>query len=151
MFSKKGIAFFILLLRYMHSNNSSIFASKNNYPMKIQYLLLIFLTIFILNKKSFAQQTNQAHYPQEKHLENVKQLTFGGDNAEAYFSFDSQKITFQSNNKAWGVDCDQIFYFDLKKGDMSQTRPPMVSTSKGRTTCSYFLPGDKKIVYASTH
>src|SRR5437588_546513 len=53
-------------------------------------------------------------YPGEKHFSSLKQLTFGGDNAEAYFSSDSKKIVFQSNNPAWGgIQCDQIFFFDL--------------------------------------
>lgn len=91
-------------------------------------------------------------YPgEEKHLSNVKQLTFGGDNAEAYFSFDSKQITFQSTNKAWGVECDQIYHFNLADGNMKSKVPQMVSTGKGRTTCSYFMPGDSLILYSSTH
>jgi len=87
----------------------------------------------------------------EKHLKNLKQLTFGGDNAEAYFSFDNKKIVFQSNNKKWGVQCDQIFTTPLDKMGSPEFLPPMVSTGLGRTTCSYFMPGDSTIVYASTH
>jgi len=87
----------------------------------------------------------------EKHLKNLKQLTFGGDNAEAYFSFDNQKIVFQSNNKKWGVQCDQIFTTPLAQMGSPEFQPPMVSTGLGRTTCSYFMPGDSTIVYASTH
>lgn len=85
-----------------------------------------------------------------KHLSNIRQLTFGGDNAEAYFSFDSKQLVFQSNNKAWGVSCDQIFYMDVNEG-ASKQQPVMISTGKGRTTCSYFMPGNKTILYASTH
>jgi Tol biopolymer transport system component len=95
--------------------------------------------------------TDTLAYPQEKHFKNLRQLTFGGDNAEAYFSFDSKKIVFQSNYKIWGLECDQIFYFDLAQGDMAQGRPQMISTSHGRTTCSYFMPGDSLILYGSTH
>lgn len=90
-------------------------------------------------------------YPKEKHFNNLKQLTFGADNAEAYWSFDSKKIVFQSNNPAWGVQCDQIFVADVKKSKLKEQKPVQLSTGKGRTTCSYFLPGNKKIVYASTH
>ncbi|TNE81959.1 MAG: hypothetical protein EP332_02025 [Bacteroidetes bacterium] len=90
-------------------------------------------------------------YPSEKHFASLKQLTFGGDNAEAYFSFDNKKVSFQSNNKAWGLQCDQIFTFELGNTDMQYTRPQMVSTGKGRTTCSFFMPGDTTIIYASTH
>lgn len=90
-------------------------------------------------------------YEQEKHLANVHQLTFGGNNAEAYFSFDDQYLVFQSDNPAWGLECDQIFYMPVATGTPEGKKPPMLSTGKGRTTCSYFMPGDKSIVYASTH
>ncbi len=90
-------------------------------------------------------------YPQEKHLQNIRQLTAGGDNAEAYFSFNNQMAVFQSNYEEWGVECDQIFYFDLTEDNLVENKPAMISTGKGRTTCSYFLPGDSLIVYASTH
>ncbi|MBM3918107.1 MAG: hypothetical protein FJ344_01180 [Sphingomonadales bacterium] len=84
----------------------------------------------------------------EKHFRNLIQLTFGGDNAEAYWSFDSKRLVFQSNYRDWKVACDQIFMFDvLRQG----VRPRMVSTGLGRTTCSYFLPGDSTFLYASTH
>ena len=89
---------------------------------------------------------------QEKHLKNIHQLTYGGDNAEAYFSFDSKNLTFQCNNHAWGLKCDQIFNLDIAKAAADTTyRPPLISTGMGRTTCSYFLPGNKQIIYASTH
>ena len=91
------------------------------------------------------------HYPQEKHLKNIKQLTFGGDNAEAYFSFDNSMITFQATNHQWGDQCDQIYYTKLASADMKDHKPTLISKSEGRTTCSYFLPGNKTIVYASTH
>lgn len=94
---------------------------------------------------------NTLHYENEKHLKNIKQLTFGGDNAEAYWSFDGKSIVFQANTKSWGLECDQIFTMDaedvLDNGKVAQ----MISTGKGRTTCSYFLPGDSTIVYSSTH
>lgn len=86
------------------------------------------------------------HYAAERHFKAVRQLTFGGDNAEAYFSFDNRKVVFQLTNPAMNVSCDQIFYSDTK-----DFKPKQVSTGKGRTTCSYFLPGDSLILYASTH
>jgi len=94
---------------------------------------------------------NVLHYPQEKHLKNIRQITFGGDNAEAYWSFDSSKLVFQANNKAWGLECDQIFMMDASKPLDSTEIPQLISTGKGRTTCSYFLADDKTIVYSSTH
>ncbi len=88
-------------------------------------------------------------YPGETNFKNLKQLTFGGDNAEAYFSFDNKNLVFQASNKKWGVDCDQIYTMTIDgfKGDM----PQLVSTGKGRTTCSYYLPGNQEIIYSSTH
>ncbi len=82
--------------------------------------------------------------PQEIHLKNVRQLTFGGDNAEAYWSFAGDRLIMQTNHKPYS--CDQI-------EEMPLTGAPgkLVSTGKGRTTCSYYLKGDQEIVYASTH
>ncbi len=81
---------------------------------------------------------------QEKHLRNVKQLTFGGENAEAYFSSDGQKLIFQSKRET--RECDQIYTMNVDGSDQK-----MVSTGMGRTTCSYFFPNNKRILYASTH
>ncbi|HWU86416.1 MAG TPA: PA domain-containing protein, partial [Kofleriaceae bacterium] len=82
--------------------------------------------------------------PEEKHLRNVRQLTFGGDNAEAYWAFGGDRLILQSNHKPYA--CDQIEVLPLAGG-----APKLVSTGKGRTTCSYFLKGDQEIIYASTH
>lgn len=90
-------------------------------------------------------------FPQEKHLANLRQLTFGGDNAEAYWSFDNHKLTFQATRSAWNASCDQIFMIDTRKAIDTSRAPQLISTGKGRTTCSYFMPGNKKILYASTH
>lgn len=102
-------------------------------------------------KSGATKIVNTVHYPQEKHLKNVRQLTFGGDNAEAYWSFDNQSIVFQATNKDWSVECDQIYTMpitqDLSKGGI----PQLISNGLGRTTCSYFLPGNETIVYSSTH
>jgi dipeptidyl aminopeptidase/acylaminoacyl peptidase len=91
------------------------------------------------------------HYEEEAHLTNIRQLTFGGDNAEAYFSFDDTKLTFQSNFSDWGLECDQIFYFDIENDDLSAGKPQLISTGLGRTTCAYFMPGDTSILFGSTH
>jgi Tol biopolymer transport system component len=87
----------------------------------------------------------------EEHFKHLRQLTFGGDNAEAYWSFDDTYIVFQATNPKWGDECDQIYYFNWQTDDIINGRPFMVSTGSGRTTCSYFLPGDSLIIYASTH
>lgn len=98
-----------------------------------------------------AQKADTLKFANEKHLKNVKQITFGGDNAEAYWSSDSKKVVFQATNKKWGVTCDQIYYFDLEKYQRTAVAPPLLSTGLGRTTCSYFMKGNTSIVYASTH
>ena len=88
---------------------------------------------------------------QEAHLANIQQLSFGGDNAEAYFSPNGKQLVFQSNNKKWGLACDQIFKLDIAKAAQDSTYMPMrVSNGLGRTTCSYFMPNGQDIVYAST-
>ena len=80
----------------------------------------------------------------EKHLANIKMLTDDGENAEAYLSFDEKKLIYQSSHG--DIKCDQIFTMNMDGSDKK-----MVSTGYGKTTCSYFLPGDKKIIYSSTH
>lgn len=94
--------------------------------------------------------TDTLRYAQESHLFNMRQLTNGGDNAEAYFSFNDKYLSFQATNRAWGTLCDQIFYMPVT-GKYEGKRPPLISTGNGRTTCAYFMPGDKSILYASTH
>ena len=89
-------------------------------------------------------------YPEEIHFKSLRQVTFGGDNAEAYWSFDDKQIVFQSNNTNWNVSCDQMFLMDAD-ASFRDKMPPMISTGKGRTTCAYFLPDNKHIIYASTH
>ena len=80
----------------------------------------------------------------ESHLTDIKQLTFGGENAEAYFSSDGGRLVFQATRADY--PCDQIF---TMRTDGSEVR--RVSTGKGRTTCGYFYPGGKELLFASTH
>ncbi len=87
----------------------------------------------------------------EKHFAHLKQMTFGGDNAEAYWSFDGQRLSFQAHNAAWGDSCDQIYTFDPFTDDLRKKKPQLISVNHGRTTCSYYLPGDSLILFASTH
>ena len=101
------------------------------------------MLVFFLTVVSFSQNDDYK-FEGEKHLTNIRMLTDGGENAEAYLSFDEQKLIFQST--VGDMKCDQIFTMKL---DGSEKK--IVSTGKGRTTCSYFLPGDQKIIYASTH
>ena len=80
----------------------------------------------------------------EKHLRNIRQLTHGGENAEAYFSPDGKRLIFQSTRE--GTPCDQIYTINV-----DGTGEQRVSNGAGRTTCAYFYPGQKEILYASTH
>ena len=80
----------------------------------------------------------------EMRLNNLKQLTFGGQNAEAYFSFDGSKIIFQSTRPPY--ECDQIFSMNVDGSDVK-----LLNSGKGRTTCGFFFPDGKRIIYASTH
>ncbi len=93
-------------------------------------------------------------FPGEVHLRNIRQLTFGGNNAEAYWSFDDQRLVFQSDwSEINPQGCDQQF---VMRADGAPINPAgsgdyqLVSTGKGRTTCGYFL-ADGRVIYASTH
>jgi Tol biopolymer transport system component len=89
--------------------------------------------------------------PEEIHLGELTQLTFGGENAEAYWSFDGQKVILQ--RRAEGMGCDQIYTLDIFRDGNVVTDPAFspVSNGKGATTCAYFLPGDQDVLFASTH
>jgi TolB protein len=82
--------------------------------------------------------------PQEKHLRHIRQLTFGGLNAEAYFSYDGRRLIFMSTREPY--KCDQIFIMNSDGSDQH-----LVSTGAGRTTCGYFYADGKHILYSSTH
>jgi len=106
----------------------------------------VFLSIFVIAtslSNIFAQDKPLA-VPGESRLKNIKQITFGGENAEAYFSSDGKKLIFQS--KRDGRGCDQIYTMNI---DGSNTK--MVSNGEGKTTCAFFFKGGKKALYASTH
>lgn len=92
---------------------------------------------------AWAAQPAQLH-PREGHLRNLRQLTFGGQNAEAYFSPDGRRLIFQSTRD--GRPCDQIYTMDLEGNGVR-----MVSTGKGVTTCSFFFPDGRRLIYSSTH
>ncbi len=108
-------------------------------------ILLIYLSL----SRLFAQNGPDAPWPatggpKEKHLSNIRQLTFGGENAEAYFSADDSKLIFQYHN---GSDsCDQIYIMNVDGSNKH-----LVSTGKGRCTCGYFFPDGKRILFSSTH
>ena len=80
----------------------------------------------------------------ERHLKNVTQLTFDGDNGEAYFSWDGKKLIWQSSRR--GYACDKIWIMNIDGSDKH-----MVSPDHGANTCSFFFPGDQTIIFASTN
>jgi Tol biopolymer transport system component len=91
-----------------------------------------------------AKQAPSLLLPGERHLANVRQLSFGGENAEAYWSFDGKLLIFQSSRG--GAPCDQQY---VMNADGSSVR--RVSSGAGRTTCGYFFPDGSRILYSSTH
>ena len=109
-----------------------------------------FILLISFFKNVNAQQTDSLIYSDEKHFKHIQQLTFNGDNAEAYWSFDDKQIIFQRKNENEGVLCDRMFI-----GMVPQNGNPFnfqqLSSGKGRTTCGYFLPDGKQVIYASTH
>jgi Tol biopolymer transport system component len=108
--------------------------------MKNLYLSFFLIFSFALTTPA---QNGSLIFEGERHFRNIRQLTFSGENAEAYFSFDGKKLIFQA--KRDGLGCDQIFTMNIDGSNMR-----MVSNGLGRTTCGYFLKGDKKIIYSST-
>ena len=82
--------------------------------------------------------------PGEAHFRSIRQLTFGGENAEAYWAFDGTALVYQARKP--GMECDQIFILDPETLESTE-----VSTGSGRTTCSYFYPDGDRILYSSTH
>lgn len=128
--------------------------------MRVLYILLVAMSIVACkaekksDKDAVSGETRKWEggliFPEETHFKNMRQVTFGGDNAEAYWSFDDKQLIFQSNNKKWGVECDQMFLMNADE-TFKDSIPPMISTGLGRTTCAYFLPDNKSYVYGSTH
>lgn len=113
--------------------------------------LLAFLFL-LANQNTYAQKKegDSLVYEGEGHFKNMQQLTFGGDNAEAYWSPDGKWIVFQRTSAKDGIPCDQIYAGRApKQGEKFQYK--LISTGKGRTTCAFFAGNGKRIVYASTH
>jgi Tol biopolymer transport system component len=108
--------------------------------------LIILILIIAGCSKNKSEEISQTQYTfdGEKHLKNLTMLTDKGENAEAYLSFGEKQLIFQTTSGE--LKCDQIFTMNI---DGSNKK--IVSTGMGRTTCAYFLPGDEKIIYSSTH
>jgi len=111
--------------------------------------LLFIIALPVSNAQVASSDT--IHFPGENHFANVRQLTFGGDNAEAYFSYDGKSLVFQKSNTKEGIACDQIWMGKIPETADEKFSPKLVSTGTGRTTCAFFYPGDQYLVYASTH
>lgn len=115
------------------------------------------LTLFIVSITATAQPhggpppADTLHYPSETHFKNIRQLTFGGDNAEAYWSYDSKYLVFQRTAPKDGITCDQIFMGKVPTKAGEKFEYKMISSGKGRTTCPFFTKDGKHIIYASTH
>jgi Tol biopolymer transport system component len=97
-----------------------------------------------VSRSSAQQAGNSLLLAGEKHLRNLKQLTFAGENAEAYFSADGEQLIFQSTRD--GRQCDQIYTMNVDGSDVR-----LLSNGEGRTTCSYFFPNGRRILYSSTY
>ncbi|MDQ2856680.1 MAG: hypothetical protein M3R68_10155 [Acidobacteriota bacterium] len=114
------------------------------------FACLLTISVLLLTAGSAAHPSKQQPaidplaVPGEKHLRNIRQLTFGGENAEAYFSADDKHLIFQSTRD--GRECDQIYTMDVDGSNVK-----LISTGQGRTTCSYYFPNGKRILYSSTH
>jgi TolB protein len=94
--------------------------------------------------------TDSLHHPGESRLGRITQLTFGGENAEAYWAVAEDALVLQKTDRAGGIPCDRIFWSPLDKADPRPLTLNPVSDGTGRTTCAYFLENDTRVVYAST-
>ena len=106
--------------------------------------LVVVGALLVGGRAPATQESSGLLHSQEKHLRNILQLTFGGENAEAYFSADDRQLIFQA--RRGDGDCDQIYIMNTNGSGKR-----LVSTGQGRTTCSYFFPDGKRIIYSSTH
>ncbi|ANE50301.1 TolB family protein [Flavisolibacter tropicus] len=110
----------------------------------------LFVSVMLLVTAHSQAPADTLHYPEETHFRNLQQLTFGGDNAEAYWSYDGKALVFQRTSRKDGLPCDQIFIGRVPKvGEAFQYK--MISSGKGRTTCAFITKDNKHVVYASTH
>jgi Tol biopolymer transport system component len=82
--------------------------------------------------------------PDEPRLSNLRMLTNGGENAEAYFSEDDTRLIFQAHRPP-ETQCDQIYTLDLMTGEERRITP-----GGSRNTCAYFYPHRDRVVFAST-
>lgn len=124
-------------------------------------IFLALLTVVVIALVSFKKnsintvgqvsQKDTILFEGEKHFANMKQLTFGGDNAEAYFSYDGKWLIYQYTNAKAGINCDQMFIGKVPTEPGEKFEPKRISSGKGRTTCGFFTKDGKHVIYASTH
>jgi TolB protein len=115
--------------------------SRVGFPL---FLLFLLASAFLVAAGSESTDVVTPELKLERHLRNIRQLTEGRQNAEAYFSFDGASLIFQSTRD--GRDCYQEYVMALGSGAVR-----LVSTGQGGTTCGYFLPGDRRVLFSSTH
>ncbi|HJL93129.1 MAG TPA: hypothetical protein QGF04_05025 [Woeseiaceae bacterium] len=112
---------------------------------KFSSICSVVLLVFCFSKSALSQSPGVLHDVREGHFDEVKQMTFGGENAEAYWSPDSSELVFQSTRTPY--NCDQIFRMSLN----DPASLALVSTGTGRTTCGYFTSDGEQIIFSSTH
>ena len=95
----------------------------------MKQLSLIIILFGLFSCQTNIENSNPLIFEDEVNFKTLRQVTFGGDNAEAYWSFDDKQLVFQSNNKEWGVACDQMFLMNIDES-FSEKAPPMISTGK---------------------
>ncbi|MBI4418591.1 MAG: PD40 domain-containing protein [Ignavibacteriales bacterium] len=113
------------------------------HPTKAKTRVSIMLFLFTLFVSALPRAVSQVHDSAEGRLRNIRQLTFGGTNAEAYFSFDETRLVFQSTRSPF--ECDQIFVMNVDGSGQT-----LISNGLGNTTCAYFYPDGQRVLFAST-
>ena len=112
--------------------------------MDLRLILLCAIIFFTGCAHNNTGAKNIQYHSEDRHMKNITQLTLDGDNGEAYFSWDSRKLIYQSNRNDY--KCDKIWTMNI-----DGTEKKMVSPDHGANTCSFFFPDNKKIVFASTN
>jgi Tol biopolymer transport system component len=125
--------------------------NRLNRPACFLLLLIVAASLAAYSQSSAPEKAARESLavPGEKHLANVRQLTFGGTNAEAYFSADDKQLIFMHSGA--GVPCDQMYTMPVDAPNGKPAVPELVSTGTGRTTCGYFFPKGDRILFSSTH
>ncbi|MGK5089097.1 M28 family peptidase [Bdellovibrionota bacterium FG-2] len=120
---------------------------KNTSLIALAIVSLISLTLATFSCSHAPQIPGKISFPEETHFKNIRQLTAGGTNAEAYWSFNNKWLSFQHKGHGpQGPACDQIYVMRADGSGRAQ-----ISNGKGRTTCAYYLPGDERVLFSSTH